>query len=50
MSYLKERDALLKRMAEERAAKLVEADRERERNHLAWLKLCGMMAPIGKLR
>jgi hypothetical protein len=35
------------------AARQAERDKEREeraRNHAAWLRLCGSVAPIGKLQ
>lgn len=38
-----------RREAERKAALLQTQQEERERNHRAWLRLCGMMSPIGKL-
>ena len=38
-----------RRAAEREAARQATLQAEKDKNHRAWLRLCGAMAPIGKL-
>ena len=50
MGYLEEYQARQRQMVEDRAERLRREDEEKERNHRAWLRLCGMLSPIGNLK
>lgn len=49
-SYLGMYEATRAQVREQEAERQRKLDADKARNHAAWLKLCGMMAPIGELK
>ena len=49
-SYYEEYRATRQRIAEQEAERQRKLDADKARNHAAWIKLCGLMAPIGELK